>query len=324
MNRLPRLLLFFTLVLASCSSVRYIDIQVLNPSEITPHRKIDQLYIIRSLPVKNAGIKIDTGFFHVFSDSLYPAIAKKLAQSPALINSKIDVLSMAGYRNIYPKTDFNARKSSFVVFLDSLALKDTLSVEYVYDADPSYWGLYGIMFLTKFYFKNMAIESLNKTITLQDTMEWEYPIKGPNAKLTYNHANDYKDLANYIADDLTKKIVPYWNTSERVIFFASNHYMRHAYNAFIKNDLDEAIYTWSEVYNKATRNLASKAAFNIALTYEIKDELTNSRRWLDKALEVKKDSIFYNYRKTIDKRLTEKEKIDKQLWKTDDKVTEKN
>ena len=125
----------------------------------------------------------------------------------------------------------------------------------------------------------------------------------------------YKELADIIASDLSVKLVPNWNTDERQIYFVPNQLMRKAYKYFGTNDLDAAISQWKTVYNLGTVPLASKAAFNIALTYEIKDDLPASKDWLNKAISLKKDSVFIRYQQIIEKRIEDRSKIDKQLWK---------
>ncbi|HEX2935059.1 MAG TPA: DUF6340 family protein [Bacteroidales bacterium] len=325
MNLLHKFLLAFILMITSCSQIKYVDIQVLTPAEITSDTPIEQLTILHAVySAKGFIVGVDTSKINLFFNTLCDSIQSKLKASPALYDANINVATFSEYKKQFTKTSFSSRKNYYTIKLDSISLADSIFTDYgfFFDEDGVFnkqkLGVHQIIYVMRFLFRNVAFDQMTNSILLKDTIRWEYPISeistnlDPVRKAKTNH---YKEFANIIAMDLSEKLVPGWNMAERQIYFVPNQLMRKAYKHFVANDLDAAISQWNTVYNKGTRPLASKAAFNIALSYEIKDDLPASKDWLDKAIILKKDSLFIKYQQVVEKRIEERSKIDKQLWK---------
>lgn len=325
MNGLQKILFVFILIITSCSQIKYIDIQVLAPSEVSSEIPIEQITILNSLySAEGFIVGVDTSAINLFFSALCDSIQQKLQASPALYDAKLNVASLSEYKKQFSQTSFAQRKNHYTIELDSISLADSIFIDYgfFFDRDGIFTkqklGVQQIVYVMKFLFRNMAFEQMNKPILLKDTIRWEYPISETSTNLEpvrKSKIMHYKEMADIIASDLSVKLVPSWSTVERHIYFAPNQLMRKAYKYFVVNNLDAAIGQWKTVYDLGTRPLASKAAFNIALTYEIKDNLSASKDWIYKAISLKKDSIFINYQQIIEKRIEERAKIDKQLWK---------
>lgn len=325
MNTLPKFLLAFMLMITSCSQIKYIDIQVLTPAEITSDTPIEQLTILHSIySAKGFIVGVDSTNINLFFKTLCDSIQSKLKASPALYDAKINLATLSEYKKQFAKTSFPSRKNYYLINLDSISLADSIFTDYDFFFDEKgvfnkqKLGVHQIIYVMKFLFRNVAFDQMKNPILLNDTVRFEYPISEISTNLDpvrKGRTNHYKELANIIAMDLSEKLVPGWNMAERQIYFVPNQLMRKAYKYFVANDLDVAISQWKMVYDLGTRPLASKAAFNIALTYEIKDDLPVSREWLNKAIILKKDSVFIKYQQVIEKRIEERSKIDKQLWK---------
>jgi hypothetical protein len=241
-----------------------------------------------------------------------------------LYDAKLNVTSLSGYKKQLTQTNFAQRKNHYTIELDSIVLADSIFIDYGFFLDENglfnkqKLGVHQIVYVLKFLFSNVAFEQMNKPISLKDTIRWESFMSEISTNLEpvrKSKTNHYKELADMIASDLSVKLVPNWNTVERQIYFVPNQLMRKAYKYFATNDLDAAINQWKTVYDLGTRPLASKAAFNMALTYEIKDDLPASKDWLNKAISLKGDSVFMKYLQVVEKRIEERGKIDKQLWK---------
>lgn len=325
MNGLQKILFVFILMITSCSQIKFIDIQVLTPSEITSDTPIEQLTILNSLySAEGFIVGVDTGVIKLFFNTLCDSVLRKLQVSPALYDAKLNVASLSEYKKQLAQTNFAQRKTHYTFELDSILLADSIFIDYglFFDQNGIFnkqkLGVHQIVYVMKFLFRNGAFEQMNKPILLKDTIRWEYQMSEISNNLDpvrKSKTNHYKELADMVATDLSVKLVPYWNTVERQIYFVPNQLMRKAYKYFVVNNLDAAIGQWKTVYDIGTRPLASKAAFNIALTYEIKDNLPASKDWIDKAISLKGDSAFIRYQQIIKKRIEERSKVDKQLWK---------
>ena len=62
--------------------------------------------------------------------------------------------------------------------------------------------------------------------------------------------------------------------------------MRDAGVYLRENNWDEAYSQWKIAYEKKKGQQKMKAAFNIALYYEIKDNVEQAKEWLGKAKEI--------------------------------------
>lgn len=317
MNGLLKLLLTCILFFTSCSQIKYIDIQVLKPADFTPDPPIQRLVILKSARLVERGItQIDTGFNQLFFNALYDSIESKLNAPTALYHGQLSSYTFTQYKKKFAEISFAERRVSYIVDLEKITLKDSVYTDidvFLGQNDQlisQKVGIHQVKYAISFSVRNMALEHVNKTISLSDTLEWV-----SSSTVIKNKTAHYHELAEILAVELMEKIVPHWHVAERRVYFVPNQLMRKAYKYFVDNQLQAAINQWEVVYTKGTRPLASKAAFNIALSYELMDELQMSKEWINKAISVKNDSVFVNYQQLIEKRIEEQAKIDKQLWK---------
>lgn len=317
--------LWFVIILCtSCVSIRYMDIQVLTPSENTLPSNIEHLFIINSQRYAEV---VDTGLYQYFIQNLYPALTKNMEMSPSYANTKFQIVSWSEYRNYYTGATFNERKQSSFLLLDSAILQDTIYIarsfsEEFQNADGTayYDFLYTthrINYTLQFHLQNLVFGSNSRTIVLKDTARWESLLSMHYTldSASNSRPNNYKELATIVAEQYVKKVAPYWNTAERAIFYTPNKNMRKAYNYFLENNIDSTIVFWSAAYHEGNAKQAARAAFNLALTYEVADKINSSKYWIDKALLHANDSVYLHYRKIIQKRIDEKATIDLQLRK---------
>ena len=122
------------------------------------------------------------------------------------------------------------------------------------------------------------------------------------------------ETAGMIAgENYVRHLASVWKTEERMLYFSINRLMRKAYKKFILNDLSGAQKIWKKVYEIATRKLASEAAFNVALIYELFDDLNASEDWLHKSDEMCQKQLTLEYFNKIKKRQKMQLELDKQL-----------
>jgi hypothetical protein len=198
------------------------------PSEITTDKPIRQLTILNSpQTAKKSIIGADTSVSNLFFNILYNSIEGKLKGSPALYDAMLDISSIADYRKRYVKTGFYQRKSSYSIELDSIILRDSIFTDFdlFFDENEQLnsekFGIHQIEYVTKFSFKNLAFDYMDKQIFLRDTIQWKYPVASSRNRLDFikkGRIEHYKELADILAFDLAGKIVPNWNIAERQIY----------------------------------------------------------------------------------------------------------
>lgn len=123
-----------------------------------------------------------------------------------------------------------------------------------------------------------------------------------------------------IGKQLAEYLIPHWSTAERTIFSDSPIFSK-AHKLLNNNQLDAAIKEYEKIFSE-NKNIGTrtKAAYNIALTNELKDDLNAALEWSNKAIKtieenteasrLKVGSIKDLYKFTLAYQKTIKERID--------------
>lgn len=120
------------------------------------------------------------------------------------------------------------------------------------------------------------------TIVSADSVYWD-PLKLTSDKQLM------EESSLIAAEMLTRQLAPYWRTVERAYFGGGCVEMRDAEVCLQENDWEEAKKLWLSLFDRYKKGQTKmKAAFNIALAYEMTGDLSQAREWLDKALPLPK------------------------------------
>lgn len=96
-----------------------------------------------------------------------------------------------------------------------------------------------------------------------------------------------EEASIFAGEKLASRLVPQWNTAERLLYTSGNKALKEA-NKFIKeNQWNEAFTLWSELYNTTDREEdKKKASLNIAVYYELMDDFEEAVRWVSIAQDI--------------------------------------
>lgn len=95
-----------------------------------------------------------------------------------------------------------------------------------------------------------------------------------------------KDVADIAAEMLCRRLVPYWEQTERLYFAGGCVEMRDAAVAVDEGDWEEACREWQELYARRKQGkMKGRAAFNMALGQEMQGNFEEAEQWLRKAGE---------------------------------------
>jgi hypothetical protein len=97
------------------------------------------------------------------------------------------------------------------------------------------------------------------------------------------------EASNFAGTLPVKHIVPVWKTVDRVYYSSNKSDMRDASVMARKGEWEKAYHLWKKVYDSNKKKDQMKAAINIALYYEIKDNLDEAIAWVEKSKELAKD-----------------------------------
>jgi hypothetical protein len=125
--------------------------------------------------------------------------------------------------------------------------------------------------------------------------------------------------AEMIGRDFAKRIIPTWETAERLMFYDSyydnnNSRLGKAYNAAMKeHDWSTAAKYWTEAIEESrTKSRQAQIMYNIALSCEMLENFNLAIKWLEKAktLNTKIDENIDEYINILKQRIEDKEKLD--------------
>ncbi|HTN67836.1 MAG TPA: DUF6340 family protein [Dysgonamonadaceae bacterium] len=165
------------------------------------------------------------------------------------------------------------------------------------------------------------------TVQFIDSLYWEgFDISDgmAYAEFVIPHAEHaLKDLAIYAADKMTFVLTPHWMTQERWYYTLQASTMREGAAFANQAKWQEAVGKWESFYNTSKKKIdKAKAASNIALGYEMLDDIETAHTWITLAqqlfnestssgsLERQRSSI---YKTEIERRLNTSNKLNMQI-----------
>lgn len=103
-----------------------------------------------------------------------------------------------------------------------------------------------------------------------------------------------KEASAFAATLPVRHILPTWKNVTRYYYAGESVEMRDAVVCIRENSWDEALALWKTVYAKKSEKGKMRAAHNIALYYEMKDDLEEAKSWLEKALAIAEKKVKKN------------------------------
>jgi hypothetical protein len=304
-------------VLFSCTTYRFLDIEVLKPAELPNINKINKLYIVNSERIAlSQDLLKDSAFFRFFLMNFGIELQHKLRESPLFDSTKIINIKFSDFKDTFKNLPFEQRKYTTASYIQSFFYSDSVYSAYDYNAS-SWCTRYRVLYDIIFHFDNLAYtNNLSKNILVSDTLIWDSPIHTDAWIVNYlklAKKEKYHEICKYIAEAYAYKLAPHWIKVERLLYYSPNKIMLKAYNLYEKDEIAGAIKQWQIVYNNGTKYLASMAAHNIAVSYEVLDSITLANEWVNKSVNLKPrpDSKFYQ--NILAKRLLEKNSLNDQL-----------
>jgi hypothetical protein len=301
-------------VLFSCTAYRFLDIEVLKPAELSNVQKINKLYILESQKMAiSSDVLKDTAFFNLFLMNFGSDLRNKLKESPFYDSTEIINMPFSNFKNTFSNLDFEQRKYSNACYIQTLNFSDTVYL--IYDA-YTWWTRYRVIYDIIFHFDNLVNTSnLSKDILVSDTVVWDSPYSSSigNDYLELDKTEKYREICKYVAESFASKIAPHWIKVERMLYYSPNKIMLNAYDLYEKNKFNEAINQWQIVFYHGTKYLASMAAYNIAVCYEVQDSLTLANEWIYKSVTLKPTPESKFYQNILANRLLEEKSLNNQL-----------
>jgi hypothetical protein len=121
------------------------------------------------------------------------------------------------------------------------------------------------------------------------------------------------DVSYATGYEFAMNIVPLFFWEHRDMYKGKKGLMEIGERKALAKDWDGAVKTWKEVYETERKSkIKAKAAFNIALGYEVLGDLTQAQIWVQRAYVEGGKKAALNYSDIIDYRLREQDKLKEQ------------
>lgn len=338
--------LFSILFLGSCAGIQYMTVETREPAQVTLPSSVKSILIVNNVlqqpdnighNIKRLG-KEQTDRIKVSADSIAIFYTEALSQ----FLGEEEYFNTVKYYQKPLRTDEDFWQESpivpeimnklrtttgtdAIISLDKLVLQTDWS-EFFRQEGYNYAGMTGkIHSVIRVYLPSM--EGKIPVVQFTDSMKWEgYDIRDGRAYADLvipSQEKAMKQLAVFAAEKLTKVFSPHWENQNRWYYTQMSSTMREG-EIFAKgNQWFNAIEKWKESYEKERNKLnQAKAAHNIALGYEMLDDMNKAYEWAttaadlfqqsttDSSLERRRSALF---KKEIERRKNTANKLNMQI-----------
>ncbi len=134
----------------------------------------------------------------------------------------------------------------------------------------------------------------SQSFTYSDTLYWEHRADSRGEALAGlpNRQTALEDMSLYAGEQVGQLFVPHWETVDRYLYEDEHNLIQQGLQSFVRQRWDEAITHWQHAYQqtatskkRAEKTTHAYAAANIAIAYEIKDDLVQAQAWAGKAVD---------------------------------------
>ena len=337
MNRLQFLILIIFFSITSCTVYKEYSIDIYKPGEIAiPSTAKNVAIVYRNFKFSNDTLqhyyKDDYQLIKVANDPkeldsimvsyCMQELAKNLKEKNLFDRIHIfPELFTAHYGDKLPTLNFDVvNKLTSETNTDVLISLETFSYFYSeYYAENNIQNPREVITAAVWAVYDPNVQKLIERKTMIDTVFWNgYDNNGnydQNSKLP-PRLTALKIASLLAGENYSKLFFASWVKANRIYsipplpdFEAAEMYLK-------KNDWDSAILLWRRYADDKNGRMAINARYNLALAYEMKDELTTAKQWLEGALQIatsyrSKDDIkrIMEYKKILDQRQKDIQKL---------------
>lgn len=307
MIRLAIRIFALLLVVSSCTVYKEYPIEVFKPGEITVPPTVENVALV----YRNFKYDSDT-LQHFYKDNNQLRRAKgdpqnldSILVSYCMHELASNLKSKNTYNQIHifpeifkphhgsklPALDFNlVKKLTDATETDLLISLETFSYFYSeYDADYNIPKSREVVTAAVWAVYDPLTEKLIERKAMIDTIFWNsYDEKGnyqKNRKLP-PRADALKIAAQLAGENYSKRFFASWATVNRMYSIPPLPDFEAAERYLLKNDWDNAILLWKRYAADKHGKMAINARYNIALGYEMKDDLESAWKWLASAQQI--------------------------------------
>ena len=294
------IILWLSLSVVSCVSTHSLNLDVLRPATVTIEPEIVSVLVMdNSMPFRGDSIhKITTSKGVYLIDTILVDNFGEIAGTSLSENLKNRVF----FDSVYYHNTSKLYSSDLGYLSEEIMKKRINDLCNVYNVEAiislesyNYKTELNFVDLTEFYYGSLDISG---------GIYWKIYEKGGNILDMFvqtdnifwdDHNNNYSSIlkslpsqreglevfADYLGEAFIKHIVPYWETVQRQ-YYSSGHYLFLRANDLHKaNNWEDAAKIWYYVYENGNSKQKARAAYNLALSYEVRGDFDEALAWGD-------------------------------------------
>lgn len=328
------LLIIFSCFFFSCQSVSYLQIEVLEPAEITLPGEVETFGIVDKSQMYSPDTSLAERTDNLPDPERYTDL-KMIAQ--ASIIGLTDVLDSS------PRFEYNILDDSILkvnhfaeyltpeewermqlfcfdslvdalIVLKGVDAHDAVTLEY--DDAGELFYLYRILIQQKWriYDPNQKViiddyDLLDTTYHFSDMSFFEMLF----VQYRPDREQMVPDAAFWAGQEYGYRIAPVWAEETRKYYSWNAPSSRIALQYLRSGRWEDAIGAWNTETSNPNRKIAARACYNMALGSEVFDNLDMAEIWLQKSLEIRPSNAAENYLMIIRQRIEERSKLSPQM-----------
>jgi len=323
-------LVFIILITQSCFSYIPIKIQVLKPAKVKISSDIYRLVLVshpnhlkNDLSTKKDEFSIVT-YDSLRSNEFFNGLKQTLFNSPRfeIADTNPIYIIRPNYQDNYQNIKWSEVEklckdsaADAAIVLENYQITFTDPVKLHWSPDHEYIATLEMInnSLWKIYLPSKKI--IIDDCLQMDTLYWD-----GIGEYQYEVAEQLPDIDDainqscyYAGVKYGERIAQIWTTKNRYLISCENSDFKKALDFVNQNKWTEAIELWEKYTNGKTNRLAAFASYNLAVSNEAFDNIDLALEWASKAYLMKKESLFENYIRILEKRKSEIEAIQNQL-----------
>lgn len=311
----------------NCQPLTSMQIEVLKPAEINFPGNYNKIVFINLENDINNDDTIDTLLYGLITNEMSLGFLESMQNTMGVDSTRF--LYAKGYPNknrLYhldtiswrylEKLSGNSNADIFIV-LDSLNLSMNNERFTDYYSYPVQYYKYRELAITANWsvFDIVDKKRLDR-FQYNDTLYWEavaYAESELDKKLP-GIEQIIRETSYFTAIDYANRIFPGWEIQQRYFFQSGNKDFKKASELAKQGEWKEASNIWKQYVDDLDKEIASRAAFNLAVASELQGKFITAVGWAERSYEIKSKPRTNHYINLLKKRQKQLEKLQKQIY----------
>ncbi len=310
----PSLLCLLLFVAAACQSVQQFSIDYMQPAEVSFPAALRRVAVVNNMPASPQATAMPEageepkGEYEVARKTDYytgnPATAAQaLADALAdenyfdqviICDSALRANDVALRESTLSREEVNrlARdlQADFLIAVEDVRLRAVSKMDFLPDVQ-AYYGTVDVTVCPtlRIYVPNRR--GPVATVSRPDSIFWEEAgVSEGEVRSRLIQGKELVEAASgFAGSSPVAYLLPHWKTAERYLFVGGSVDMRDAAVYVREQNWDEAIALWKRHYEQRKGKTKIRAAYNIALGYELQDSIGDALQWATKAQQIAND-----------------------------------